>query len=152
VIDEALKLISGSKPIVIDVDDATPVEVEDILYKHPAVLFAAVVAKPDAKWDEVPCAFIELKEGAKTTEAEIIAYCRNHMSGFKTLKAVVFGTIPKTSTGKNSEIPAAQPGGIRQGDLGLGVAEPVNCERSESMHLVVCSAMTFLRRWRASQF
>jgi fatty-acyl-CoA synthase len=90
-----------SKDIIISGgENISSVEVEDILYKHPAALFAAVVAKPDAKWGEVPCAFIELKEGAKTTEAEIIAYCRNHMSGFKTPKAVVFGTIPKTSTGK----------------------------------------------------
>jgi fatty-acyl-CoA synthase len=90
-----------SKDIIISGgENISSVEVEDILYKHPAVLFASVVAKPDAKWGEVPCAFIELKEGAKTTEAEIIAYCRNHMSGFKTPKAVVFGTIPKTSTGK----------------------------------------------------
>jgi fatty-acyl-CoA synthase len=59
-----------------------------------------VVAKPDPKWGEVPCAFIELKEGAQATEAEIIAYCRQHMSGFKAPKAVVFGPIPKTSTGK----------------------------------------------------
>ena len=64
------------------------------------MLFAAVVAKPDPKWGEVPCAFIELKEGVKATEAEIIAYCRTQMSGFKTPKAVVFGVIPKTSTGK----------------------------------------------------
>ena len=90
-----------SKDIIISGgENISSVEVEDILYKHPAVLFASVVAKPDAKWGEVPCAFIELKEGAKTTEAEIIAYCRNHMSSFKAPKAVVFGTIPKTSTGK----------------------------------------------------
>ncbi|MFL5028396.1 MAG: acyl-CoA synthetase [Xanthobacteraceae bacterium] len=90
-----------SKDIIISGgENISSVEVEDVLYKHPAVLFAAVVAKPDAKWGEVPCAFIELKEGAKASEAEIIAYCRNHMSGFKTPKAVVFGTIPKTSTGK----------------------------------------------------
>ncbi|HKS19587.1 MAG TPA: acyl-CoA synthetase [Bradyrhizobium sp.] len=90
-----------SKDIIISGgENISSVEVEDILYKHPAVLFAAVVAKPDPKWGEVPCAFIELKEGAKATEAEIIAYCRTHMSGFKTPKAVVFGTIPKTSTGK----------------------------------------------------
>jgi len=61
---------------------------------------AAVVAKPDSKWGEVPCAFVELKEGAKATEADIIAFCRSHMSGFKTPKAVMFGPIPKTSTGK----------------------------------------------------
>jgi fatty-acyl-CoA synthase len=90
-----------SKDIIISGgENISSVEVEDILYKHPAVLFAAVVAKPDPKWGEVPCAFLELKDGAKATEAEIIAYCRNHMSGFKTPKAVVFGTIPKTSTGK----------------------------------------------------
>ena len=58
------------------------------------------MAKPDPKWGEVPCAFIELKDGAKATEAEIIAYCKGQMSAFKTPKAVVFGSIPKTSTGK----------------------------------------------------
>src|SRR5690349_6662460 len=90
-----------SKDIIISGgENISSVEVEDVLYRHPAVLFAAVVAKPDPKWGEVPCAFIALKEGAKATEAEIIAYCRGHMSGFKTPKAVVFGTIPKTSTGK----------------------------------------------------
>jgi fatty-acyl-CoA synthase len=90
-----------SKDIIISGgENISSVEVEDILYKHPAVLFAAVVAKPDSKWGEVPCAFVELKEGAKATEADIIAFCRSHMSGFKTPKAVVFGAIPKTSTGK----------------------------------------------------
>jgi fatty-acyl-CoA synthase len=90
-----------SKDIIISGgENISSVEVEDILYKHPAVLFAAVVAKPDPKWGEVPCAFIELKDGAKATEAEIIAYCRSHMPGFKTPKAVVFAVIPKTSTGK----------------------------------------------------
>jgi fatty-acyl-CoA synthase len=90
-----------SKDIIISGgENISSVEVEDILYKHPAVLFAAVVAKPDSKWGEVPCAFVELKDGAKATEADIIAFCRSHMSGFKTPKAVVFGTIPKTSTGK----------------------------------------------------
>ncbi len=90
-----------SKDIIISGgENISSVEVEDILYKHPAVLFAAVVAKPDAKWGEVPCAFVELKDGARATEAEIIAYCREHMPGFKTPKAVLFGVIPKTSTGK----------------------------------------------------
>ncbi|MGJ5135989.1 acyl-CoA synthetase [Bradyrhizobium oligotrophicum] len=90
-----------SKDIIISGgENISSVEVEDILYKHPAVLFAAVVAKPDPKWGEVPCAFIELKDGAEATEAEIIAYCRERMSGFKTPKVVVFGPIPKTSTGK----------------------------------------------------
>jgi fatty-acyl-CoA synthase len=90
-----------SKDIIISGgENISSVEVEDVLYKHPAVLFAAVVAKPDGKWGEVPCAFVELKENASATEAEIIAFCRSHMSGFKTPKAVVFGPIPKTSTGK----------------------------------------------------
>src|SRR6202142_376319 len=86
-------IISGGENI-------SSVEVEDVLYKHPAVLFAAVVAKPDSKWGEVPCAFVELKDNARATEAEIIAFCRGQMSGFKSPKAVVFGPIPKTSTGK----------------------------------------------------
>ena len=71
-----------------------------MLYKHPAVLFAAVVAKPDKKWGEVPCAFVELKDGAKADEAEILAFCRKQLPGFKSPKAVVFGPLPKTSTGK----------------------------------------------------
>jgi fatty-acyl-CoA synthase len=90
-----------SKDIIISGgENISSVEVEDVLYKHPAVLVAAVVAKPDPKWGEVPCAFIELKDSARTTEAEIIAFCRSQMSGFKTPKTVVFGPIPKTSTGK----------------------------------------------------
>jgi fatty-acyl-CoA synthase len=90
-----------SKDIIISGgENISSVEVEDVLYKHPAILFAAVVAKPDAKWGEVPCAFVELKEGASATEADILAYCRSHLPGFKSPKAVVFGTIPKTSTGK----------------------------------------------------
>jgi fatty-acyl-CoA synthase len=90
-----------SKDIIISGgENVSSVEVEDILYKHPAVLFAAVVAKPDPKWGEVPCAFVELKDGASATEADIIGFCRGHMSGFKTPKVVVFGPLPKTSTGK----------------------------------------------------
>jgi fatty-acyl-CoA synthase len=90
-----------SKDIIISGgENVSSVEVEDVLYKHPAVLFAAVVAKPDPKWGEVPCAFIELKNGATATEADIIAFCKAQMPGFKTPKAVVFGPIPKTSTGK----------------------------------------------------
>jgi fatty-acyl-CoA synthase len=90
-----------SKDIIISGgENVSSVEVEDVLYKHPAVLFASVVAKPDDKWGEVPCAFVELKPNAAATEAEIIAYCREQLPGFKTPKAVVFGAIPKTSTGK----------------------------------------------------
>lgn len=90
-----------SKDIIISGgENISSVEVEDVLYKHPAVLFAAVVAQPDSKWGEVPCAFVELKANAAATEADIISFCRGQMPGFKTPKAVVFGPIPKTSTGK----------------------------------------------------
>src|SRR5579864_3635994 len=90
-----------SKDIIISGgENISSVEVEDVLYKHPAVLFAAVVAKPDSKWGEVPCAFVELKENAQATDADIIAFCRAQLPGFKVPKAVVFGSIPKTSTGK----------------------------------------------------
>ena len=90
-----------SKDIIISGgENISSIEVEDVLHKHPAVLFAAVVAKPDSKWGEVPCAFVELKDNARATEAEIIAFCRAQMPGFKTPKSVVFGPIPKTSTGK----------------------------------------------------
>lgn len=71
-----------------------------MLYRHPAVLAAAVVAHPDPKWGEVPCAFVELKEGAQATEAEIIEHCRARLAHFKAPKRVVFGALPKTSIGK----------------------------------------------------
>jgi fatty-acyl-CoA synthase len=75
--------------------------VEEILYRHPQVMEAAVVARPDAKWGETPCAFVTLKPGAEAVTAEdIIAYCRANMAHFKTPKTVVFGPLPKTSTGK----------------------------------------------------
>ena len=67
---------------------------------HPAVMLCAVVAKPDDKWGEVPCAFVELKDGVTATEAEIIAFARERLAGYKSPKAVVFGELPKTSTGK----------------------------------------------------
>ena len=71
-----------------------------MLFKHPAVASVAVVARPDEKWGETPCAFIELKPGASATEAEIIAYARDNMASFKAPKTVVFMELPKTSTGK----------------------------------------------------
>jgi len=71
-----------------------------VLYRHPAVLAAAVVAKPDAKWGETPCAFVELKAGAKVSGSELIEFCRAQLAKFKAPRAVVFGELPKTSTGK----------------------------------------------------
>ncbi len=75
-------------------------EVEGVIAHHPAVLLCSVVAKPDDKWGEVPCAFVELKEGATATEDEIIAFARARLAGFKTPKRVIFAELPKTSTGK----------------------------------------------------
>ena len=99
--DGYVELKDRSKDIIISGgENISSVEVEDVLYKHPAVMVAAVVARPDVKWGETPCAFIELKDGASVSEADLIAFCRQHMAHFKTPKRVVFGTIPKTSTGK----------------------------------------------------
>jgi fatty-acyl-CoA synthase len=74
--------------------------VEDVIYRHPDVTGAAVVAKPDPKWGETPCAFVELKAGADTTEEEIIAWCKEKLARFKCPRYVVFVDLPKTSTGK----------------------------------------------------
>jgi fatty-acyl-CoA synthase len=71
-----------------------------VLYRHPAVLEAAVVARPDKMWGETPCAFVTLKDGASASETEIIAFCRSRLAHFKAPRSVVFGPLPKTSTGK----------------------------------------------------
>ena len=73
---------------------------EDALYKHPSVAAAAVVAKPDEKWGETPCAFVELKPGAAASADELLQWCRQHLAGYKCPRFVVFAEIPKTSTGK----------------------------------------------------
>ena len=99
--DGYVKIKDRSKDIIISGgENISSLEVEDVLYRHPAVLAAAVVAKPDARWGETPCAFIELKPGATATAAEIVAHCREHLAGFKVPRAVEFGELPKTSTGK----------------------------------------------------
>lgn len=99
--DGYLKITDRAKDIIISGgENVSSVEVEGALMHHPAVSLCAVVAKPDAKWGEVPCAFVELKPGATATEAELIAHCRTRLAGFKTPKHVVFTELPKTSTGK----------------------------------------------------
>jgi len=74
--------------------------VEDALYKHPEVSAAAVVAKPDEKWGETPCAFVETRSGAEVSEADLMAWCRKELAGYKCPKNIVFTELPKTSTGK----------------------------------------------------
>jgi fatty-acyl-CoA synthase len=96
-----LKIRDRLKDVIISGgENISSVEVEGVLFRHPAIALAAVVAMDDAKWGEVPCAFVELREGATATEAEIIAFCRERLAGFKCPKAVRFEELPKTSTGK----------------------------------------------------
>ena len=99
--DGYIRIRDRSKDIIISGgENISSIEIEDTLYRHPAVSVAAVVAMPDPKWGEVPCAFVELKEGAYATADEIIAHCRLFLASFKLPKAVRFGELPKTSTGK----------------------------------------------------
>jgi fatty-acyl-CoA synthase len=99
--DGYLKIKDRSKDVIISGgENISSLEVEDVLYRHPAVMAAAVVARPDPKWGETPCAFVELKPGVSASETEIIDFCRTQMAKFKAPRAVVFGELPKTSTGK----------------------------------------------------
>ena len=99
--DGYIQLKDRSKDIIISGgENISSIEVEDALYKHPAVAAVAVVAKPDEKWGETPCAFVELKPGAEATAEELIAWCRSHLAAYKCPRFVVFSDIPKTSTGK----------------------------------------------------
>ena len=99
--DGYIKIKDRSKDIIISGgENISSIEVEDVLYRHPAVLAAAVVAKPDPKWGETPCAFVEIKPGVTVTAQDIIDHCKKYLAGFKVPRAVVFGELPKTSTGK----------------------------------------------------
>jgi fatty-acyl-CoA synthase len=99
--DGYVKIRDRSKDVIISGgENISSIEVEEALYRHPAVLTAAVVAQPDPKWGETPRAYVELKPGAAVTEEELRLFCRGHMAGFKVPKAFVFGELPKTSTGK----------------------------------------------------
>ena len=99
--DGYIQLKDRSKDIIISGgENISSIEVEDVLYKHPAVAYCAVVAKPDEKWGETPCAFIELRPGAAATADELIAWCREGLARYKCPRYVVFAEIPKTSTGK----------------------------------------------------
>jgi len=99
--DGYIKIKDRSKDIIISGgENISSLEIEDVLYRHPAVAAAAVVARPDPKWGETPCAFIELRPGENLTAEAVLAHCRQHLAGFKLPRAVVFGELPKTSTGK----------------------------------------------------
>lgn len=99
--DGYIQLKDRSKDIIISGgENISSIEVEDVLYKHPDVQAAAVVARPDEKWGETPCAFVELKPGSEVSEKDLITFCKQHLAGFKSPKTVVFCDLPKTSTGK----------------------------------------------------
>jgi fatty-acyl-CoA synthase len=99
--DGYIQLKDRAKDIIISGgENISSIEVEEALYAHPAVAFAAVVARPDERWGETPCAFVELRPGAAATSAEMIAWCRERLAHFKSPRHVVFGPLPKTSTGK----------------------------------------------------
>jgi fatty-acyl-CoA synthase len=99
--DGYIQLKDRSKDIIISGgENISSIEVEDALFKHPAVQAAAVVAKPDEKWGETPCAFVELKPGKTATADELMAWCRTHLAAFKCPRHIVFTELPKTSTGK----------------------------------------------------
>ncbi len=99
--DSYLQIVDRAKDIIISGgENISSVEVEGVLMSHPDVLLCAVVAKPDEKWGEVPCAFVELKKNSTADEASLIAHCHANLAGFKTPKQVVFQELPKTSTGK----------------------------------------------------
>jgi len=110
--DAHIKIKDRSKDIIISGgENISSIEVEDVLYRHPAVMAAAVVARPDPKWGETPCAFVELKNGASASAEEIVAHCKRHLAGFKVPRAIVFGELPKTSTGKIQKFELRQRAG-----------------------------------------
>jgi len=99
--DGYVEVKDRSKDIIISGgENISSLEIEETLYRHPKVMEAAVVARPDDKWGETPCAFVTLKPGEAATAEEIVAFCRDAMAHFKAPKTVVFGPLPKTSTGK----------------------------------------------------
>jgi fatty-acyl-CoA synthase len=99
--DGSLEIKDRSKDIIISGgENISSLEVEEVLYRHPAVMTAAVVAKPDEKWGEVPAAYIEIREGAMVSAEDIVAHCREHLARYKVPRYVEFCILPKTSTGK----------------------------------------------------
>jgi fatty-acyl-CoA synthase len=99
--DGYVQLKDRSKDIIISGgENISSIEVEDALYKHPAVQAAAVVAMPDEKWGETPCAFVELRPDQDASPEDIIAWCRQHLASYKCPRTVIFTELPKTSTGK----------------------------------------------------
>jgi fatty-acyl-CoA synthase len=99
--DGYIKIRDRSKDVIISGgENISSIEVEDALYRHPAVVACAVVAKPDPKWGETPLAFVELRAGATVSAAELLAHCKGLLAGYKVPREIRFEEIPKTATGK----------------------------------------------------
>ncbi|MFY7959725.1 MAG: AMP-binding enzyme [Elsteraceae bacterium] len=99
--DGRMEIKDRAKDVIISGgENISSLEVESVLHQHPAVLLAAVVAAPDEKWGEIPCAFIEVKPGASVTAEELFAFCRERLAGYKTPRRILFRELPKTATGK----------------------------------------------------
>jgi len=111
-----IQITDRSKDVIISGgENISSVEVEDVVHAHPAVLHAAVVAQPDEKWGEVPCVFVELRQGvAAPSEEEIIAFCRQRLAHFKCPRRVIFNELPKTATGKIQKFRLRQEAGSRE--------------------------------------
>lgn len=128
--DGYAQITDRSKDIIISGgENISSVEVEEVLYRLPAVMHAAVVAQPDSKWGEVPCAFVEIKPDANDlSESEIIAFCRTQLAHFKCPRRVVFGELPKTATGKIQKFKLREQAGSRDAIVKLGglLADQIN--------------------------
>ncbi|NDG43760.1 MAG: acyl-CoA synthetase, partial [Gammaproteobacteria bacterium] len=99
--DGYIEIKDRSKDIIISGgENISSLEVEETLYRHPSILEAAVVARPDEKWGETPCAFVTLRAGQHASPEDVISFCRDHMAHYKVPKTIIFGDLPKTSTGK----------------------------------------------------
>ncbi len=123
--DGYIQIKDRSKDIIISGgENISSIEVEDVLYSHPDVQNAAVVAMPDARWGETPCAFVELKPGAQVSSEQMLAYCRQHLAGFKAPRAIVFGELPKTSTGKIQKFELRKKAQEASGQAGAGGQAP----------------------------
>jgi fatty-acyl-CoA synthase len=125
--DGYVQIVDRSKDVIISGgENISSVEVEDLLHAHPAVLHAAVVAMPDLKWGEVPCAFVELRAGEHATEQEILAFARERMAHFKCPRKVVFTELPKTGTGKIQKFKLREMAGSQAAITSLSHMEGAN--------------------------
>ena len=124
-------------------ENVSSLEVEELLYKHPGIMEAAVVARPDERWGETPCAFVTLREDAgAVTEQEIVDFCRENMARFKVPKTVVFGPLPKTSTGKIQKFTLRELHGyralIQRADAALKSSGQIPRNTMERLFIEMC--------------